>query len=144
MRYILLLLMVLGFANCKKDNKPEGPLNITLYNKTPKVIYTYLKGKWKFVYGKGGLNANQMHYCDGCTLEFTNDGRIITNTFFKANAIISWQKEKGIFTNGDSTYIMYFLDDSNVPEFFEMDGIFNDTLVFHDYSMDAIFYHFIK
>lgn len=145
MRYrIILFLLIFCFSNCKKENKLERPLNILLYDKTPKVIYSYIKGKWKFIYGKGGINGNQMHYCDGCTVEFTPDGRIISNTFFNANSIINWQKEKGTYTNGDSTYIMNFQDDSNAPIFFVVDRIDNDTLVLHDFSIDAVFYHFLK
>ena len=144
MRILFLLFIIFSFSYCKKENKIQGPLNITLYDKTPKVIYSYLKGKWKFIYGKGGFNAIQMHYCNGCTVEFTPDGRIISNTFFKANAVISWKKEMGAYTNGDSTYIMQFQDDYNVPEFFVIDGIYNDTLVYHDFASDAIFYHFIR
>lgn len=140
----VLLLLLFGFSKCKKENRLDRPLNVTLYDKTPKAIYSFIKGKWKFIYGKGGFIGNQMHYCDGCTVEFTSDGKIISNTFFNANAVIVWHKEKGTYTNGDSTYVMRFQDDTNAPISFVVDRIIDDTLVLHDFSVDAIFYHFIK
>lgn len=140
----VLLLLIFGFSQCKKENRLDRPLNVTLYNKTPKDIYSYIKGKWKFVYGKGGINASQMHYCEGCTVEFTADYKIISNTFFNANAKIEWQKLMGQYTDGDSTYVMRFKDDENAPVLFVIDKIINDTLIIHDFGLDAVFYHFVK
>ena len=85
-----------------------------------------------------------MYYCDTCTVEFTSEGKIISNTFIVANAFIDWRKEVGSNTNRDSTYLMHFHDDANVPNFFEMDKIFNDTLIYHTFGSDPIFFHFIK
>lgn len=138
----VLLILIFGFSKCKKEDKLNRPLNITLSDKTPKVIYSYIEGKWKFVYGKGGINSQQMYYCDTCTVEFTPEGKIISNTFFTANTFIDWQKEVG--SNGDSTYIMHFLDHINMPNFFEMDKIFNDTLIYHTFGSDPVFFHFVK
>lgn len=141
----LFVLFIVLFAQCSKENTQHQPsVTLTLYDKPPTFIQSHIQGKWKFIYGKGGFNANALHYCDGCTVEFTTDGKIISNTFLSSNAAIDWQKERGTYTNGDSTYVMHFYDNSNAPWFYVIDGIFNDTLTFHDFSSDAIFYHFIR
>ena len=50
----------------------------------------------------------------------------------------------GQYTDGDSTYVMRFKDDENAPVLFVIDKIINDTLIIHDFGLDAVFYHFVK
>jgi hypothetical protein len=68
----------------------------------------------------------------------TNNGVVIADT------TIRWYKDRGTYTNGDSTFIMQFFNKQNAPSTYVVDRIFKDTLVLHDNSADAVFYFFTK
>ncbi|MDD4427166.1 MAG: hypothetical protein PHG64_02075 [Paludibacter sp.] len=138
------LIIIVSFTQCKNENE-ELLHNIVLYNQPLSTIQKYIQGKWKFVYGKGGISSNTMYYCDTCFIEFTLDNKIISNSFATTKAsTILWMKDIGTYTNNESTYLMTFKDYQGVPWVYVIDRICNDTLIIHDNSSDAIFYHFIK
>ena len=62
----------------------------------------------------------------------------------KVDTTIMWEKNLGTYTHGDSTFILKYYDKNGYPNVYVVDQIYNDTLIYHDYSSDAIFYHFIK
>ena len=64
------------------------------------------------------------------------NGAIISDT------TIMWYEDTDNYSG--STYIMKFYDKQNVPWNYIVDGIYNDTLIIHDFSSDAMFYHFTK
>ncbi len=138
------LTLLICFTQCKNDNE-ELLHNIVLYDKPLKTIQHYIQGKWKLVYGKGGISSNTMYYCDSCFIEFTSDNKVISNSFAITGATtILWIKDIGTYTNNESTYLMTFKDNQGVPWVYVIDRIYNDTLIYHDNSSDAIFYHYIK
>lgn len=141
---ILALLFLFSFVQCKKDNE-ELLHNIVLYNQPLSTIQKYIQGKWEFVYGKGGISSNTLYYCDNCFMQFTSDNKVISNSFAMTDATtILWVKDIGTYTNNESTYLMTFKDKQGVPWVYVVDRIYNDTLILHDNSSDAIFYHYIK
>ena len=142
----LILILLCCFIQCKKDDKPVKPVNIVLYNQPLDTIQHYVLGKWKFVYGKGGICSTCIHYCNNCYVEFTSDNKFISNTYTITSdtTIIHWVRDIGTYTNGDSTYLMTIKDIQGVPWVYVIEQIYNDTLIYHDNSSDAIFYHFIK
>lgn len=138
------ILSIFCFAQCKKEHTA---LTITLYNQPLKTIQSYIQGNWKLQYGKGGICAICVQHYDSSfwkfnynnKIEVSYKGAIITDT------TITWIKDVGVYTNGDSTFIMNFYDKRGYPSNYVVDRIFNDTLVLHDaYSVDAVFYHFTK
>lgn len=138
------LLFALIGAGCKKDGKT--PTNIILYNKPLKTIQHYIQGKWKLVYGKGGICSTCKYYRDNCFTEFTLDNRIISKSFIITTdtTTIRWVRDIGTYTNNDSTYLMTFKDKQGVPWVYLIEQIYNDTLIYHDNSADAMFYHYVK
>jgi len=134
------------FSNCKKENTPQkATLNIILYDTSLSVIQQYIQGKWELIYGKGGIAANTIQYYHNNFWEFNNDRvKILDNGNISADTTIQWIYDLGTFTNGDSTFTMKFYDAKNVPWIYVIDRIYNDTLILHDNSSDAVFYHFIK
>lgn len=142
---ILITCFVLLSSNCNKDSN-TGPVNIVLYDKPLETIQHYIHGKWKFVYGKGGICSTCMHYCDSCFVEFTTDNKFISNTFAITTepTTIIWVEGIATYTNNETTHLMTFTDKQGVPWVYVIEQIRNDTLIYHDNSADAIFYHFIK
>jgi len=140
--FCLIIVLCCGLQ-CKKDN---SPLTITLYNKPLSTIKSYIKGNWKLHYGKGGIVANMIQYYNNTFWNFTPDNRIkasydgVTTTDTTTN----WVKDMGTYTNGDSTFILNFYDKQDVPWNYVVEQIYNDTLILHDNSSDAVFYHFTK
>lgn len=139
----LFIIALFCFAQCKKENTS---LNITLYDKPLITIQSYIKGKWELRYTKGGI-------CGSCTQQFNNffwtfseNNRIekLFNGLVIADTSITWNKDLGTYTNGDSTYIMNFSDKQNVPWNYVVERIYNDTLILHDNSADAVFYRLTK
>lgn len=128
---------------CKKE---RTPLNITLYNKALPVIQSYIQGKWKCVYGKGGIASNTIQYYDDYYWIFTSDNKIVQSHGGDTvtDTTIKWVWDRGTYTNGNSTFTMKFYDKQNVPWVYVVDRIVDDTLILHDNSSDAVFYHFIK
>ncbi len=140
---ILSISILFCFAQCKKERNDS---TIILYNKPLTTIQSYIQGNWKLHYGKGGICGSCIQYYDSSFWKFTNNneikisykGTIITDT------IITWRRDLGTYTNGDSTFVMNFYDKQGYPSNFVVDRIFNDTLILHDNSSDAVFYHFTK
>ena len=144
-KFCCLLIAPFCFSNCKKHNAPsKAPLNIILYDTSLSVIQKYIQGKWKLIYGKGGI-ATTTQYYDNNFWEF-NNGRvkILDNGNIYADTTINWNYDIGTYTNGDSTFLMKFYDLYGYPSVYDVDRIYNDTLILHDNSSDAYFYHFIK
>lgn len=131
------------FTQCKKENIK---INITLYNKPLTTIQSYIKGKWKCNYGKGGIDASNIQYYDNYYWTFSDDNKIIQsyNGIITSDTTITWIKSLGIYTSGDSTFIMSFYDKQYVPWNYVVKGIFNDTLIIYDNAFDAYYYHLTK
>lgn len=144
-RFFFLSIMFLFCCfQCKKPDKPTT--DIVLYDQPLKTIQKHIEGKWKFVYGKGGICSTCIHYCNNCYVEFTSNNKFIGNTFVVTSdtTTIYWLRDVGTYTKGDSTYLMTFKDMNGVPWVYVIDRIYNDTLIFYDNAIDAVFYHFIK
>jgi len=138
--------LLVCFAQCKKENTP---LTITLYDKPLTTIQSYIQGKWKLHYSKGGICAicEQRYDDKNVFYNFTSDNRIqiSSNGRLTTDTTINWVRDRGTYTNGyTTTFIMNFYNKQNVPWNYVVDRIFNDTLVIHDNSSDAVFYHFTK
>lgn len=141
----ILLVATLLFC-CSECRKEHTTLNITLYDRPLPVVQSYILGTWKLEYGKGGICGSCIQYYQGVFWKFsprdsikqTYDGTVLADT------VISWIWDRGTYTNGDSTYVMSFYDRQNVPWHLVVDRILNDTLILHDNSSDAVFYHFTK
>jgi len=143
------LLLFCCFTWCKKDDvslSKDSLLNIVLYNQPLETIQKYIQGKWKVVYGKGGISSNEIQYCKDCSVEFTSTNKIISNSFAITDGAVTiqWTKEKGTYTNGEDTYTMKFYDKYNYPWVYVVDRIYKDTLIYHDNSDDAVFYYCVK
>lgn len=143
-------MFIFCFSHCKKENnnsnKEKAYLNITLYDKPLDTIRSYIQGKWNLRYEKGGI-------CAICTQQFSNfywtfsaNNKIEEsyNGIIIADTSITWVKDIGTYINGDSTYILSFHDKQNVPWNYVVERIYNDTLILHDNSADAVFYRFTK
>lgn len=143
---ILSPLLFFCFFQCKKQDTPQNtPLTIILHDKPLSVIQSYIQGKWRLHYGKGGICGTCVQYYNNVFWKFTNDRIEETyNGRSLADTTIKWIRDLGTYTNGDSTFIMNFYDKRGYPSNYVVDHIFNDTLVLHDNSSDAVFYHFSK
>lgn len=139
----LCLLILFCSIQCEKQTEH---LNVTLYDKPLSVIQSYVQGRWKCHYGKGGIAANQIQHYDNYYWTFTSDNRVQQsyNGDLVTDTTVKWVKALGTYTNGDSTFIMSFSDKRGYPNVYVADRIVNDTLVLHDNSSDAVFYHFTK
>lgn len=143
------ILILFCFAKCKKQDTAlteNTPLTITLYNKPLNIIQSYILGKWKLHYGKGGICATCIQYYSNYFWTFTNNNRVQKsyNGTIIADTTISWIRDRGTYTNGDSTFIMNFFDKLGYPSNYVVDKIMNDTLILHENAADAVFYHFTK
>lgn len=140
-KFYCLLITPLWFNSCKKSHTP---INITLYDKPLSVIQQNIQGKWKLIYGKGGIATVTQYYHDNFW-EFNDDRiKIASSGSIVADTTINWDYNIGTYTNGDSTFLLNFYDKVNVPWVYVVERIYNDTLILHDNSSDAFFYHFIK
>ncbi|NOZ46758.1 MAG: hypothetical protein GXO79_08235 [Chlorobi bacterium] len=144
---ILFIVKIAGFIllSCKKE--ATSSVNIVLYDKPLATIQHYIQGKWKFVYGKGGFCGTCLHYCDSCFIEFTPDNRVLVpnrDGTYSTDTTIEWVRDIGTYTNNDSTYLMKFYDKNGYPNIYVIERIYHDTLIYHDNSSDAIFYHYIR
>ena len=146
----IFLLLILCIASCKKDKASSHiGFSIKLSDKPLDTIKKYIQGKWKFEYSFGGI-ANTNYYPPngyiGYSL-FTANNRVYatSNGIVDADATIKWIRVRGV-TQGDedSTYTMSYYNKQNLPWGFVIVGISNDTLIYHDYSSDAMFYHLSK
>ncbi len=144
-RLRILIVILLSLTNCKEND--ITPTNIVLYNKPLKTIQHYIVGKWRLAYSKGGICSTCVHYCDNCFIEFTPDNRVLIPNIdgtYLTDSYIEWVRDIGTYTNNDSTYLMTFKDKQGVPWIYVIERIYNDTLIYHDNSVDAIFYHYVK
>ena len=137
----LFFVLLLCIIQCKKE-----PINIILYNKPLDVIQHYIQGKWRLVYGKGGICSTCIFPCDNCSVEFTSNNKFVSKSFVITTdtTTIHWIKGKGMYLNGDSTYIMTFIDKYGGPGSYVIDRIYYDTLIYHDNSDDPMFYYCIR
>lgn len=131
-----------------KNDSNKFHVNIVLYNQPLDTIKKYIQGKWKLLYGKGGITGAMTFYCDICYIEFTPDNRVLIpdtiNSKYLADCYIEWTWDIGSYTNGKYTYIMSYYDKFGYPNVYVIDRIYNDTLIYYDNSCDAFFYHCIK
>jgi hypothetical protein len=149
-KYILIiplsLILFYCVMQCKKDAPKDAPINIVLYNQPLKTIQHYIQGKWRLVYGKGGICGTCKFPCDNCFIEFTSSNKVISNSFVITSdtTSIHWTRDIGTYTNNDSTYLMHFWDKQGVPWVYVIQEVYYDTLIYHDNSSDAMFYHCVK
>ena len=141
--FSLLLLSVLG-VGCEKNNEDGQNSNIPLYDKPLSTIKSNIQGKWELHYGKGGICATCIQYVDSTYWEFTNNDKILKyyDKDIVLDTSIMWYKDVDNFSG--LTYIMQFYDNYGYPSNYVIDGIYEDTLIIHDFSSDAVFYHFTK
>ncbi|TZF85708.1 hypothetical protein FW774_01125 (plasmid) [Pedobacter sp. BS3] len=142
--FAITLINIICFTGCKK--KEHSPLNMTLYDKPLSVIQAAIHGKWKLQYGKGGINAKMVQYYNNSYYDFStqNTVRVTYNDVIYADTTIIWRNEAEIYTNGLSTFTMNFYDKRGYPYIHIVDRFINDTLVLHDYAVDAVYYYFTK
>ena len=148
----VLIILIFGsivLQGCHKEDVHKEGLAIDLADQPLDTIRAYIQGKWELQYAKGGI-ANIVQYIHNDFWEFTSNDRIV-KSFIKndketiaLDTTIMWYRDRGTYTNGDSTYIMQFYDNFGYPSNYVVDGIYEDTLVLHDFSSDAMFYHFTK
>ena len=136
--------LIYCFTQCKKED--ETLSNIVLHNQPLNTIQKYIQGKWRVAYAKGGISSNYKEYCDDYSVEFTSTNKIISKSFAKTDGAVTiqWAREIGTYTNGEQTYLMEFSDKQGVPWVYVVDRIDHDTLIYHDNSVDAVFYHCVK
>lgn len=117
-----------------------------MYNQPLDVIKQNINGKWNLIYTRGGI-------CGSCifpqyfqSTEFTGDRvRTYYKDTLRIDTTILWRKDIGVFTNGDSTFVMNYYDRYGYPNSYVVERIQNDTLILHDYAAgDVVFYHFAK
>lgn len=152
MKKAFILLFFIAFSSffCKKNNDDSIFINITLYDKPLSVTQSYIQGKWRLHFTKGGI-------CSTCKsdrelyneyYEFLANDRIIY-TFqdtIIADTMINWLRYK---PNNylDSITVMEFYDKRLSPNYFEAAKIYNDTLILYNPDMftpDAISYYLTK
>ena len=142
---IFLLSIIFCFAQCKKEHTA---LNITLYDKPLGTIQSYIQGKWKLQYAKGGIcgscvfpaRNNQYTKLSTDRIVFGNDsvGVVLDTTIY-------WKRDKDIFN--DSTYLLTYYYPAGAGPFpiaYIVDGIYNDTLKLTDNANDPIYYYYTK
>ena len=142
--FCLIIILCCG-VQCKKDNN-NGPLTITLYDKPLSTIQSYIQGNWKLHYGKGGIVSTMIQYYNNTFWNFTSGNKIKAsyNGVITTDTTIRWYQDVGTYTNGATTFILSFSDKQGVPWNYVVEQIYNDTLILHDNSSDAVFYHFTK
>ncbi len=135
----LFLIFALSIVNCKKDD----PVDIVLHDKSLKTIQQYIHGQWRLVYSKTGSTR---YPCDNCSVEFTQDDKFISNvlTIYVTPYSIIWVKDKGMFLNGDSTFLMTIGHEFGYSQSFVIDKIINDTLIFYENFEFPYSYYCVK
>lgn len=139
------LLFTLMGSGCKKDD--TTPTNVILYDKPLETIQRYIQGKWKLVYSKGGFCGTCKYYYDNSFIEFTSNNRVLVPKYdgtYLTDTTIEWVRDIGTYTNNDSTFLMKFYDKYGNPNVYVIEQIYYDTLIYHDNSSDAMFYHYVK
>jgi hypothetical protein len=117
-----------------------------LWDKPLETIQHYIQGKWKLIYGKGGICGTCVFPCDNCTVEFTSDNRFISKSFVITSdtTTIRWIWDKGSYLGGDSTFVMTFRDKYGVPGSYVIEQIKDDILIYYDNASDPMFYHCVR
>ena len=119
---IVLILIIFCFSQCKKEHTTSTR---TLYNQPLKTIQSFIQGKWKLQYEKGGICAiciNDFKKTE-YLLEFNSYSEIkqtYNNTIFTDTTII-WKKDVRVYNNGDSTFIKNFYDKRGYPSNYIVD-----------------------
>ena len=146
-RFCILPFLIFLFCSiqCRKEH---NGLTITLYDKPLPVIQSYIQGKWKLDYTKGGI-------CGSCIYPDTNQSYLILSPdrFVFGNnlagvvvdTVIYWKRDKDIFN--DSTYLLTFYHSQwygPFPLIYIVDGIHNDTLRLIDNASDPFYYYYSK
>ncbi len=130
------------------EPEPDPPQNIIiLYNKPLDSIRHYIEGEWKCHYAQGGIAGPGMiqYFTDFYwTITATDSIKQTYNGTILADTKINWTWTKGSWTNGDSTHLMTYYDNQQVPMGFVVNHLINDTLVLNDPGFDALFYHLTK
>lgn len=142
-RLLLVTCSVLAFSQCKKGYEATNEI---LYDKPLDEIRAKISGDWVAMYGKGGICGIcvQMYNGISWTIKANDSISISTAQGVNTNTKIKWVREPGTYTNGDSTFVMQFSDLLGYPYHYVVDRIENDTLILHDNSSDAVFYHFTR
>lgn len=132
------LVVIILFSQCKKEHTP---LNITLFDKPLPVIQSYVDGKWKLQYSKGGI-------CGTCVwpvkhnpyLTLSSDRFVFENDSAGVivDAPIVWKR---VPWGSDSTYLLSYKYTSG---YFFVEGINNDTLTLRDYASDPFYYYYTR
>jgi hypothetical protein len=139
-------MMVVLIGGCTKT---KAKLNITLYNQPLPVIKSYIAGKWTLEYEYGGFcgtcfssfhgSAYIWEFDQGTWVKQSYKGLVETDTS------IDWIKDQLSTVGPDSTFVLSFYDKRQYPNRYQVQGIFNDSLVLHDWvNGDAVSYHFSK
>jgi hypothetical protein len=139
--FLCLLIALFYFSGCKKDG---NRVNITLHNKPLSTIQSYIKGKWKLEYEKGGICWNCTNYIDNFYWTFGSNNKVqqtYNDTLITETSIV-WKWDKP--ANTDYTYIMNFSDKRGYPYFYNVYEIKNDTLILTDAGYDPVAYYFTK
>lgn len=119
-----------------------------MHDKPLSTIQSYIHGKWKLSYAKGG-------YCGSCVWPAKNNEYMILSTkriVFgndSANVVldttINWKRAKGIFY--DYTYLLTYYYPAGYGSFpieYIVDRIYNDTLKLIDNASDPFYYYYTK
>ena len=124
--------------NDEEDN--YTPINITLHDQPIDTILHYIQGKWQVVYGKGGFMANMIHHYDNYFMEFTSDGKYISNRDnYTYTATIRWDRVHSLpYSVTDSSWLMVV----NPYPSLLMDEIKNDTLIYHEYYVSELLFDY--
>lgn len=140
---LMLILGVCYFIQCKKDNSSKI---LILYDKPLSEIQANIYGNWKLHYGRGGICATCVQKYNNVFWKFTSGNKVqqTSNNSIYTDTTITWVRSPGTFTNGSQTFIMNFYDKKGFPSNYVVEQILNDTLILHDNSADAVFYHLTK
>ena len=143
----------------KKNNDGTDTIDtgvtITLWNKSLSVIQTYIKGRWKLQYTKGGYVGGIMFDKYNSYMILTSDSITIGNDLFGiyVNAAIIWVRDKSYFIREpdmlkDSTFLLCFThykySGIPYPERNIVYAIKNDTLIIINDVADGFEYYYLK
>ena len=142
--YLVAFAITFCFAKCKKEH---NGLTITLYDKPLATIQSYVQGKWKLQYARGGFcgtcvwpaRHNEYMLIKSQKIVFGNDSVGVV-----ADTTINWVRAKAF---NDSTYLLTYYYPPGAGPFpisYVVNGIYNDTLKLMDYASDPIYYYYTK
>lgn len=133
------------FAECRKERQA---LTITLHDKPLATIQSYIHGKWRLQYAKGGFcgtcvwpgRQNQYILINEQTIVFGNDSAGIIH-----DTTIKWIRARDVFS--DSTFLLTYYYPRGAGPFpisYIVDGIYNDTLKLVENANDPLYYYYTK